>query len=217
MSAQQSTAGVDQRPVVAAFDFDGTMTRGETLFAFLYFALSLPRFGAALMLSLPVLVGYGLGLVPNDAAKERVLRFFLNGLRRATLEAEGARFAGCVLVNKVRPEALARLRWHQAQGHQTVLISASLDLWVRPWAEGAGFDHVLCTELAHEEGGVVSGRFGTPNCHGEQKLVRLRAVLGDLGQYRLVAYGDSRGDHALLAAADEAWYRQMPSTSHDQA
>jgi phosphoserine phosphatase len=35
----------------------------------------------------------------------------------------------------LRPEAVGRLHWHQAQGHRTVLLSASPEIYLKPWAE----------------------------------------------------------------------------------
>ena len=57
------------------------------------------------------------------------------------------------------------------------------------------------------ENGMVTGRFLTPNCYGEEKVRRLLEVLPDRRLYHLTAYGDSRGDRALLAYADEAHFK----------
>jgi HAD superfamily phosphoserine phosphatase-like hydrolase len=92
-----------------------------------------------------------------------------------------------------------------------VVISASLDLYVRPWAINAGFDDVLATHLQTHEAGLVSGKLAGANCFGIEKVRRLQALLGDRDGYTLYAYGDSRGDRELLSSADYAYYRQMPN------
>jgi phosphatidylglycerophosphatase C len=87
-----------------------------------------------------------------------------------------------------------------------VLASASLDLLVEPWARTAGVDDVLATRLQVRDGrltGLIAGR----NCYGREKVARLRALLGDLAGVDLYAYGDSRGDRELLAAAQHPAYR----------
>jgi phosphatidylglycerophosphatase C len=198
------------KPVVAAFDFDGTMTRRDTLLPFLLHTLGGSAvFRHGLVLS-PTLLGYGLGLIDNGVAKERVLMHCLSGMRYGELQEQGERFAKLTLPGLLRPEALARLAWHKASGHRCVAISASLDLYVRPWAVSAGFDDVIATHLETHDG-CVTGRLLDGNCYGPEKVRRLAALLGDKSGYTLYAYGDSRGDRELLTCADHAYYREMPN------
>jgi phosphatidylglycerophosphatase C len=143
-------------------------------------------------------------------AKERVLMHCLSGMKVGELREQGERFAKLALPGLLRPEALARLAWHKASGHRCVAISASLDLYVHPWAVSAGFDDVIATHLeAHD--GCVTGKLLDGNCYGPEKVKRLAALLGDKSGYTLYAYGDSRGDRELLACADHAYYREMPN------
>jgi phosphatidylglycerophosphatase C len=195
------------KPVVAVFDFDGTLTRHDTLLPFLLYLFG----GAAvlrhaLVLS-PTLAGYGLGLIRNDVAKERVLIRCLSGMEMDVLRREGERFAALVLPGLLRNEALQRVKWHRRQGHRCVVISASLDLYVRPWAQKMGFDDVISTHLQVREDGCTTGRLAEGNCYGAEKVRRLEALLGTKENYVLHAYGDSRGDRELLAAADHAHYK----------
>jgi phosphatidylglycerophosphatase C len=198
------------KPVVAAFDFDGTLTRRDTLLPFLLYLLGgTVVLRHALVLS-PTLAGYALGLIRNDVAKERVLVQCLSGMEMDVLRQEGERFAALVLPGLLRNEALRRLEWHRQQGHRCVVISASLDLYVRPWAHQAGFDDVIATHLEMREDGRVTGRLAEGNCYGAEKLRRLEALLGTKDGYILHAYGDSRGDRELLAGADHAYYKKIP-------
>lgn len=201
-----------QQPIVAAFDFDGTLTYRDTLIPFLYYYAGPLVFIRNIARSAPTLTAYGLRLMRNDVAKERVLKKFLAGVSLATLQRQGQAFARDRLPGLLRPSALRRLQWHQKLGHQIVIISASLDLYVKPWAAALGVDHVLCTSLDVDDSGQVSGRLGTANCYGPEKLRRLREALGDTSDYLLYAYGDSRGDRELLASADYSFYRSMPET-----
>jgi phosphatidylglycerophosphatase C len=198
------------KPIVAAFDFDGTLTRRDTLLPFLRYLLGdawLVRH--ALVLS-PTLLGYGLGLINNGVAKERVLIRCLAGMEMDALRQQGKRFAEQVLPGLLRQEALRRFAWHRQQGHRCVAISASLELYVRPWAQSAGFDDVIATQLEVRQDGRVSGKLAGVNCYGHEKILRLEALLGPRSGYSLYAYGDSRGDRELLSSADYAYYRHIP-------
>ncbi|MGA7748745.1 MAG: HAD family hydrolase [Gallionella sp.] len=206
MSAAQA-----EKPVVAAFDFDGTLTRRGTLLPFLLHTLGAAAVARHALILSPTLAGYGLGLIRNDVAKQRVLIRCLSGMYADELQQEAERFAGSVLPGMLRQEALQRLEWHRQQGHRCVVISASLDLYVRPWAIESGFDDVIATRLETLEDGRVTGRLSGANCFGIEKVRRLETLMGPREGYTLYAYGDSRGDRELLSCSDYAFYRQIPA------
>ena len=54
---------------------------------------------------------------------------------------------------------------------------------------------------------VLTSRLSGENYYGAEKVARLRTVLGDLGTCALYAYGDSRGDRELPAAANHPFCR----------
>jgi phosphoserine phosphatase len=55
--------------------------------------------------------------------------------------------------------------------------------------------------------GLLTGRFLTKNCYGQEKANRILALYPNRSEYHLTAYGDSRGDKELLAFADESHYK----------
>ena len=65
---------------------------------------------------------------------------------------------------------------------------------------------VVGTQIEVKDG-VLTGRFLTRNCYGEEKVNRLNALYPNRQDYYLIAFGDSRGDKELLAFADESHYR----------
>jgi len=126
------------KPVVAAFDFDGTLTRRETLLPFLLYTLGTAAVARRALALSPTLAGYGLGLINNGIAKERVFVRCFAGMEMKVLQQEGERFAALVLPGLLRQEALHRLEWHKQQGHRCVVISASLELYVAPLVAKGG-------------------------------------------------------------------------------
>ena len=87
-----------------------------------------------------------------------------------------------------------------------VVVSASVNNWVEPFFDGIGGVYVVGT-MVEERGGVLTGRFLTKNCYGEEKVNRLLQLFPERTQYRLTAYGDSQGDAQLLDFANEAYYK----------
>lgn len=195
------------RPTVAVFDFDGTITRGsDSTAAFCLAEVPAARVLRAVLRAAPELARYPLGLAGRQGLKESLLIGLFRGLDDRELRARAAAWAVRRLPGWVRPAALDRLRWHQAQGHRVVVASASLEIVVGPWARTAGVGDVLATRLQVRDG-RLTGRLDGPNCYGPEKVRRLRALLGDLDGFELYAYGDTNGDRELLAAAQHAAYR----------
>ncbi len=195
-----------QSNVVALFDFDGTVTNRDSLLPFLWQLFGPLRLAGFAILMSPLLLGYVLRIVPNGVAKERLLGRMLGGMRLSRLREQAERFAANTLPQMVRPESAERIAWHQAQGHRVIIVSASLELYLKPWATALGIEDVLATRLAEEQGRAAS-RFEGVNCFGEEKAQRIRDYLGDVAGLELYAYGDSKGDTQMLAMADHAHYR----------
>jgi phosphatidylglycerophosphatase C len=197
------------KPVVAAFDFDGTLTHRDTLFPFLLQVAGPLKFSIKFLSLLPTLTLYALGMMKNDIAKIKVLQRFLADMDMAALQQQALQFAENKLPSLLRSEAMQRLAWHQEQGHRCVVVSASLEIYLRPWASKVGFSDILGSKLTLQADGTTSGNLQGENCFGPEKMHRLQALLGRRDEYILYAYGDSRGDKELLSAADYPYYKKF--------
>jgi phosphatidylglycerophosphatase C len=190
-------------PGVAAFDFDGTLTTGGSVFEFLSaVAGRRPVYSAAVSLS-PRLAHAALaGGTVADSTKEQFFERVLAGTPVERLEEVAAEFAPVHLARHQRPEVRARLDWHRHRGDRVVVVSASPDAYVRIAAALLGADGVVATRLAVADG-LLTGRYEGANCRGEEKVRRLRQwVDAEEADGTLWAYGNSRGDLRMLRAAD---------------
>ena len=201
---------MDDKPLVAAFDFDGTITYRDTALPFVVFVAGWISSIWKFMTLIPAVIAYILGALSRQEMKERVFTRFFSGMAIDELKSLGTQFAKKRLGVKLKPEAMRRIEWHKKQGHRLVLVSASLDVYLVPWATLAGFDDILSSSLEVDEEGKVTGKLQGLNCRGLEKTRRLEALLGPRKNYELYAYGDSRGDRELLAYADQAFFRKMP-------
>jgi phosphatidylglycerophosphatase C len=186
-------------------DFDGTLTRGDSFAQFLWFAVPLPKLAVgSIWLTIRFLFLFFSGKWSNEAGKAAVLSAFFKGKTEAELAALGARFCHARLPKILRPTLLARLRHDRASGARVVIVSASPDVWLRPFCDTEGFD-LICTLLAFDAEGRFQGRLATPNCNGAEKARRIRAAY-DLATFtHIVAFGNSSGDAAMFALAHEVW------------
>jgi phosphatidylglycerophosphatase C len=195
---------------VAAFDFDGTLTDGGSVYPFLVALRGTVTVARVTLRQSPHLLHAALvGGTTADAAKEVFFTRLLGGLDAAEVDRVSAAFVRRHLARKLRPAAARRLEWHRAQGHHVVIVSASPECYVGVAAEVLGVGGGVATRLAVTADGRLTGGYEGKNCRGEEKLNRLTAHLEAHGLLRpdgsrpeLWAYGNSRGDLRLLQAAD---------------
>jgi len=194
---------LNQKRSIAAFDFDGTLTKKDSLFEFLLFTQGKWKTYLGLLLLSPAVMLMFLRVIDNNRCKEIMLSYFFKGWRQADFELKGREFVtrGKEILN---PETCAKLRKHLNEGHEVYIISASVEEWVKPIAETLGVKNVLCTRLAVGKDGILTGRYQGKNCHGQEKVNRLLQADPDRDTYYLYAYGDSNGDKQLFDFADEA-------------
>lgn len=200
-------------PVLAVFDFDGTLTRRDTLVPFLLFSLGLLGFLRVMLMSLPWLLAYALKLMGNQRSKAQLLKFAFADAPCAALERKANAFVALSLANQWQPWTLAELARHQQAGHRCIIVSASPDIFINAAGHKLGIDAVICT-MMRQVGGLYTGEMATPNCHGEEKVRRLNAWLAinqpSTTQPEMHIYGDSSGDIPMLRLAHFAWYRGKP-------
>jgi phosphatidylglycerophosphatase C len=193
------------RKTLAAFDFDGTLVRGDSQWRFLARAAGkVPTLLTALSHAPSLLGSFFPGSESKDQVKEDIFSEMLAGKLPLDLRTLGASFAR-ELVQKARPEVVARLHWHGSQGHLVVVISASLDFYVEPAASLLGASVTLATQMEIGPDGRLTGRIEGRNCRGEEKARRLAEWLslhGGREVFDLWAYGNSAGDKELLEMAD---------------
>jgi phosphatidylglycerophosphatase C len=195
-------------PVVAAFDFDGTLTRGGSVWPFLVAVRGRRRVAvAAVAVARRLAVGALLGGRYADDAKEALFRRTLGGLPVEEVETRAAAFGPAHYRRHARADVRARMEWHRARGDRLAIVSASLECYLIPVAKELGVDIVVATRLAVGADGRLTGAYDGRNCRGHEKLVRLRRWIADtIGATAITgvlwAYGNSAGDRQLLGGAD---------------
>jgi HAD superfamily hydrolase (TIGR01490 family) len=189
---------------VTAFDFDGTLTTKDTMFLFIIFVKGWCSLLFGMLLYSPLMVLMKIGLYDNGRCKQRLLSHFFKGMPYNQFADYGRAFRPIIEAH-LRHAIVERLRQHAANGDSTYIVTASIDEWVRPFADTLPITALLATRMEVDADGRLTGRFATPNCHGSQKVWRLIHEEPHRNDYHLTAYGDSSGDSALFHAADSAF------------
>ncbi len=190
---------------VVAFDFDGTLTTRDSYTAFLRWRAGPVRYHIGLIKLVPAAIAY-IGHRDRGRIKAAATREFLRGVSRAKIEADAQTFAQLMAPRLLRPDALRTWRrWGQRRA-KLVIVTASPQMIVAPFARGLGADMLLGTELSFDERDRATGAFASANCRGHEKVLRLQEVFGPDIRLR-AAYGDTSGDREMLAIAEEPGYR----------
>jgi phosphatidylglycerophosphatase C len=192
---------------LALFDFDGTITSKDSLLEFIKFSVGRGRFLLVMAMFSPSILYHAFIKKNGEIAKRKVLAFLFKGKTEDELKQLGKSFSEEIIPHILLPDAIEEIIVHKKRGDRVLVISASLELWLKPWAESMKVEHI-CTKMEFIDG-KFSGRFATPNCNGHEKVNRIHNYL-DIKQYHPVfAYGNSSGDKPMLALADHGFFRHF--------
>ncbi|MBL8773444.1 MAG: HAD-IB family hydrolase [Phenylobacterium sp.] len=192
-------------PPIVAFDFDGTLTVRDSYTAFLKWRTPAFRWWLGSLRLAPAAVAY---LFHRDRGriKAAATKVFLSGVPRERLEADARRFAELFSRKLLRPDAMIAWKRWRTKRVKLVIVTASPDIVVAPFARGLAAHDLLGTPLAFDAQDRVTGAFSSPNCRGAEKVARLKAAYGpDLRVH--AAYGDTSGDTEMLAIAEQPYFR----------
>ena len=107
----------------------------------------------------------------------------------------------CIL----RPLAMQKLNWHKQNGDKIVIVSASLEKYLAPWREKNGFELIASRLEVRDE--RITGNLAGLNCHGKEKVRRIKEKYDLLGFNKICAYGDTKGDLPMIDLAHESFYK----------
>lgn len=190
---------------VAVFDVDNTLTVRDCVVPFVLRVAGVPKTVSTIVRNFPTVVSM-LFKRDRDGLKLLFVKELFAGRSVESVDEEGVQFAAHVAANWMRADTAARLRWHQAEGHVVILVSASLSPYLEPLGDLLEVDAVLCATLEQEDGSYTGQLVGA-NCRGTEKVNRITEWCRDAGvnvESVRYAYGDSSGDEPMLAMAAHA-------------
>ncbi|MBO5863831.1 MAG: haloacid dehalogenase-like hydrolase, partial [Paludibacteraceae bacterium] len=123
---------MEQKRVVAVFDFDGTLTTKDTFVEFIKFARGQWSFLFGFLLHSPFIVMMKLRLYPNWKCKQRVFSFFFKGMDAKVFRQLCEQFSERIEGFK-RTSVLEIFQRHVSDGAKVYVVSASVDEWILPF------------------------------------------------------------------------------------
>lgn len=187
------------------FDFDGTITNKDSLFVFTRFAKGNFRFFFSMLyLALPMVL-QKINLLTAQHTKEVFLAHFFRNKNYADFKNLCFQFKEQALSSIIRPKALSAILSHKQAGDRILIVSASPQDWIIPWATQFGIE-VLATQLEIQDD-RLTGRIIGKNCNGIEKVNRISQHVKLSDYKQVIAYGDSAGDHQMFELARKKNYK----------
>ncbi|MEQ1105566.1 HAD-IB family hydrolase [Acinetobacter ursingii] len=187
---------------LALFDFDGTLCTKDSFTGFIFYTLSKRHIMRKGLKILPWIQAYYLKLYPADAMRAKLFNTMFKGNSAKQLQQLGQEYAQ-TLVKNLDTQLFQRLLQHQAQGDKVVLVSASIDLYLKPVCELLNID-LICTQVEIHNG-FITGQYSTPDCSSEQKKIRVHEAYHLNDYAHVYAYGNSYEDLQMFSLADSCY------------
>lgn len=201
--SRMSSSSATRRAAVF-YDVDGALVDSRIVYAYIYFALRLPRLrervGRVLRASAlsPV---YAFSDLMQRPFAARLFYSNYKGLPVERLRLMGREVVERAILPNLYSEARKRIDQARQMGLVQVFVSSGLDFIVEPLAAELGVEHVIANRLEFKNG-EATGRLLEPVLSGDEKR---RAVETFAREHALdlphsYAFGDSRTDLPMLEA-----------------
>ena len=190
---------------IAFFDFDGTITKADSTARFIRYLVGDSKFFIGIFFLLPFMFLYILNLISNNSIKQILITYFFKGKNINEFKKHAEYYSLNMLEPLIRKKALKQISWHKENGHDVVIVSASIDLWLRPWC--IKNDVALISSMLEVHNNIITGKTRNRNCYGLEKVTRIKELY-NLSEYSYIySYGNSRGDYEMLKIANESHYK----------
>ena len=184
-------------------DFDGTLTYKDTMFLYLKFYNSM-KFYVQFVKHIPLFVLLKLKLADAEKVKKSFISSILKGESRTKIEKKSQSFFEKYQDEIFRVNALEFINNIDRTQTESYIVSASLDIWVKPFAEK--LEMKLLSTRAEFKNDIFTGNFIGKNCNGPEKVKRIIETVNERKFDKIIAFGDTSGDREMLSWVDESHF-----------
>lgn len=185
------------------FDFDGTLTYKDTMFLYLKF-YNPTKYSFQYLKHIPLFALLKLKLLDAENVKRSFVSSILKGESEEKINEKSDLFFEKYYPSVLRENALHFIKNIDRENTESYIVTASLDIWVRPFAEKLQMN--LIATKAEFKNGIFTGDFASRNCNGKEKVYRIKSAITGKKYDKTIAFGDSSGDQPMLKWADESYY-----------
>lgn len=185
------------------FDFDGTLTYKDTMFLYLKFYNS-AKFNFQFLKHIPLFILLKLKLANAEKVKKSFISSILKGQSKTKIEEKSQQFFEKYYPEIIRENAIEFIKNIDREHTESYLVTASLDIWVKPFAEK--FKMNLLATRAEFKNEIFTGNFVGNNCNGGEKVHRIKEAIQGKKFDKTIAFGDTSGDKEMLEWANESHF-----------
>lgn len=190
----------NQEPkTLALFDFDGTLYPHDSFTGFIFYALRKRHIVKRGLQILPWIQAYYLNLYPAHRMRPKLYASMFKESNAEEILQLAQEYAA-TLITKLDPALFNQLKQHQQLDHNVVLVSASVDLYLKPVCRYLNID-LICSEV-EIKAGRMTGFYQTSDCSNEQKKIRILEKYNLENYAEIYAYGNSEEDEEMLSLAN---------------
>lgn len=204
--------------VIAAFDFDGTIIEGDTMFILNRLLNNKISRILNYIKLFPFYVMYIFKIINLTCLKEK---FYRSILKPVLIRHPKKNFNKIlsedlfkIIRNKIKTNAKKRIEWHLRNDHKVIVVSASPRHLIEKVTNFLGAELIATEtnlgELIKKSNTNFKFCFTSRNCKGKEKVIRLENYIKySLDDYIIYAYGDSAGDRELLQIAEYSYFNKL--------
>lgn len=186
------------------FDFDGTLTYKDTMFMFLKF-YNPSKYAVQFFRFAPLFALVKLKLADPEKVKKSFIASIIKNQNRYQIDKKAEEFFNANFPQIIRENALDFIKNIDKENTETYIVSASLDIWVKPFADHFGM--VLLATKAEFVDDIFTGNFASKNCNGQEKVNRIKEAINGQKYDKTIAFGDTSGDKPMLSWANEGHFQ----------
>lgn len=184
------------------FDFDGTLTKKDSLPLFIKFYSGWLNYFIGFSYHVIPIIAYKIGFLSGEKLKQKVLSWFFKETDELQLRNKGDEFVEFLFdENLFNKPLIEKLKSEIAEGNTVAVVSASPEIWISAFCKKMQTD-CLSTELEFRSG-KFTGKLSTPNCTGKEKVKRILEKYTLASFKEIHAYGNSIDDHEMMALANK--------------
>ena len=191
---------------LALFDFDGTICTKDSLEIFIKKLIGKHNYYLLAISYLPEYLFTYLGKLDRSTLKQKLLHKVFKNYNEEHLLKIGIDVSNEIINRYQKNEAMSKLKWHIKQNHDVWIVSASLDIWLAPWAK-LNKVNLICTESFFKDN-YFHG-FRNENCNGINKVKQIQERINLKAYRNIYAYGDSAGDKEMLNIANMKFFKKF--------
>jgi len=186
------------------FDFDGTLTKKDSMIEFLVFLY--PKrynFYVRSLKFIPYLFMFFFSFIDLGKCKNYFLYIHLKNFSREELETKSKLFSD-FLLKHLYPKAKDYINTLSKEDDKYI-VTASLDIWMINFAKKINFNLISTKSI------FINGRFSNIdlNCNGETKVTLIKQNIMLEKYDKIFVFGNSKKDYPMMSLGTNSYFKHF--------